>query len=166
MPTVILSSSPPTETAAEPPPKTERVTFQSEAPGRAGRPDEAVQALEALGPLQLVSGEAVVGDDCPHGEGGLQLGDVRVAVGRGERSQAACDGGKRREGHTRSPPCTDETREALAPCGFAHHKRDTASEGRSLHDVDSRCHACTLHGETQGSREEVREAAAGLGSSE
>lgn len=71
-----------------------RLTFQSKAPGRAGRPDQAVQALEVVRPLELKAGEAVIGDHRPHGEGRLELGDVHVAVGRGQWSQAAWDGRK------------------------------------------------------------------------
>lgn len=65
------------------------LTFQSKAPGRAGRPDQVVQALEVVRPLEFKPGEAVIGDHRPHGEGRLELGDVHVAVGGGQRSQAA-----------------------------------------------------------------------------
>lgn len=67
------------------------LTFQSKAPGRAGRPDQVVQALEVVRPLEFKPGEAVIGDHRPHGEGRLELGDVHVAVGRGQGSQAAWD---------------------------------------------------------------------------
>ena len=72
------------------------VTFQSKAPGWAGRPDNVVQAFKILWPLEFESREAVIGDDSSHWEGGLELGDVHVAIRRGKWSQTACDVGKTR----------------------------------------------------------------------
>lgn len=89
-----LSSPPPIETHASTVQNSASkrmrcLTFQSKAPGRAGRPDQVVQALEVVRPLEFKPGEAVIGDHRPHGEGRLELGDVHVAVGGGQRSQAA-----------------------------------------------------------------------------
>ena len=72
------------------------VTFQSKAPGWAGRPDKVVQAFKILWALEFESREAVIGDDSSHWEGSLELGDVHIAVRRGKWSQTACDMGKTR----------------------------------------------------------------------
>lgn len=104
------------------------VTFQSKAPGWAGRPDKVVQAFKILWPLEFESREAVIGDDSSHWEGGLELGDVHVAIRRGKWSQTACDVGKTRVSNfMRLPSYTWKTKHYTS-FGFPHCTHGTASE--------------------------------------
>lgn len=104
------------------------VTFQSKAPGWAGRPDKVVQAFKILWPLEFESREAVIGDDSSHWEGGLELGDVHVAIRRGKWSQTACDVGKTRVSNFMMLPSYTWKTKRYTSFGFPRCTRGTASE--------------------------------------
>lgn len=55
----------------------------------------------------------MIGDHSSHWEGGLELGDVHIAIRRGERSQAACDAGKKKGSVSRGHLCTPERQSTI-----------------------------------------------------